>query len=141
MDSDTWDGLNKAWIPKFYEFPEDLAKTGTCKPLPLWTPRYGAYNSLPGHFRLLMAKVANRKRFLTSLDASFTVDNTVLFAVVLGHDDKTQALFPKAMIDEGILRLEQCAERGSASNQQIGALGTANWNTESMPGWGIGIDK
>lgn len=42
MDADSWDGLNKAWIPRFFEFPEDKEKDPEkCKPLPIWTPRWG----------------------------------------------------------------------------------------------------
>jgi Family of unknown function (DUF5910) len=41
IDAVTWAGLNKAWIPKFYEFPEDReANPDKCKPLTLWTPRW-----------------------------------------------------------------------------------------------------
>ena len=42
VDAAAWNGLKKAWIPRFFEFPEDRENNpNTCKPLPLWTPRYG----------------------------------------------------------------------------------------------------
>jgi hypothetical protein len=41
MESGDWDGLAKAWIPRLYQFPEDVAKNpDKCNWLPLWTPRY-----------------------------------------------------------------------------------------------------
>ncbi|KAF4829622.1 hypothetical protein CGCTS75_v006367 [Colletotrichum tropicale] len=125
MDADTWSGLKKAWIPKFYEFPEDKEKNpDKCKPLNLWTPRWKA----------------NRKRFLTSLDSSFTEENTVLFSKVLGHEEKIQALIPPAIVDTGVVYMSQCAERETESNKQIGSLGSVDWDTEKMEGWNLGSD-
>jgi hypothetical protein len=41
LDADTWNGLNKTWIPKFYEFPKEKEKNpDKSKPLNLWTPRW-----------------------------------------------------------------------------------------------------
>ncbi|KAL2878356.1 hypothetical protein SGCOL_006327 [Colletotrichum sp. CLE4] len=125
MDADTWSGLKKAWIPKFYEFPEDKEKNpDKCKPLNLWTPRWKA----------------NRKRFLTSLDSSFTEENTVLFSKVLGHEEKIQALIPPAIVDTGVVYMSQCAERETESNTQIGSLGGVDWDTAKMEGWNLGSD-
>lgn len=43
VDATAWAGLRKAWIPKMFEFPEDKEKNpDKCKPLALWTPRWGA---------------------------------------------------------------------------------------------------
>ncbi|KAJ0384587.1 hypothetical protein COL922a_008038 [Colletotrichum nupharicola] len=144
MDADTWSGLKKAWIPKFYEFPEDKEKNpDKCKPLNLWTPRWSEYltpllviravaNALP--------EEANRKRFLTSLDSSFTEENTVLFSKVLGHEEKIQALIPPAIVDTGVVYMSQCAERETESNKQIGSLGSVDWDIEKMEGWNLGSD-
>jgi hypothetical protein len=95
-----------------------------------------------GHFRILTnrRKVANRKRFLTELDASFTPDNTVLFSKMLGHEEKIQALIPPAIISSQDVYLQQCAERETDSNVQIGKLGSVDWGTGSMPGWNMGSD-
>ncbi len=43
VDAAAWAGLKKAWVPKMFEFPEDKEKNpDKCKPLALWTPRWGA---------------------------------------------------------------------------------------------------
>ncbi|KAK4660708.1 hypothetical protein QC762_121445 [Podospora pseudocomata] len=127
VDATAWAGLRKAWIPKMFEFPEDKEKNpDKCKPLALWTPRW----------------VANRKRFLKYLDPTSTPENTVLFSVVLGHEEKRQALIPPAIIDSVDVYLAQCAERApdSVSNAQIGQLGTVDWGVEDMKGWGLGVE-
>ncbi|KAI1828957.1 hypothetical protein DTO027I6_10033 [Penicillium roqueforti] len=125
IDADVWDGWNKAWIPKFFEFPEDKEKNpDKCEPLPIWTPRYKT----------------NRARFLKYLEASMTADNTVLFSKVLHYEEKDQALIPPALIDTGEVYLAQCAERETDANAQIGKMGSKDWDTQSMPGWGLGID-
>ncbi|KAK4197627.1 hypothetical protein QBC40DRAFT_308879 [Triangularia verruculosa] len=124
IDADDWAGLKKAWIPKMFEFPEDKEKNpDKCKPLPLWTPRW----------------VANRKRFLKHLDPTSTPENTVLFSVVLGHEEKQQALIPKDIIGSVDVYLAQCAERGTESNAQIGELGTVDWGLKDLNGWGLGV--
>ncbi len=66
----------------------------------------------------------------------------MLFSVVLGHEEKRQALIPPAIIDTVDVYLAQCAERepGSESNAQIGKLGTVDWGVENMKGWGLGVD-
>ncbi|KAJ9293519.1 hypothetical protein DTO271G3_7784 [Paecilomyces variotii] len=126
IDADVWDGWKKAWIPKSFEFPEDEKKNpDTCKPLMLWTPRWRA----------------NRARFLTYLDASMTADNTVLFSKVLSHEEKDQALIPSALVGTGELYFAQCAERGTEANEQIGKMGNADWDLQSLPGWGLGTDS
>ena len=90
-----------------------------------------------GHSHVLIDRLegANRERFLKHLNASFTSKNTVLFSVVQGHEPKIQALIPKEIIDSVDIYLQQCAERETEANKQIGALGSVDWNTESMPGW------
>lgn len=95
-----------------------------------------------GHFRVLTKrpKDANRKRFLTHLDASSTPENTVLFSKMLGHEDKIQALIPPAIIASVDIYLQQCAERETDSNAQIGSLGSVDWDTGSMKGWNMGSD-
>lgn len=69
-----------------------------------------------------------------------TADNTVLFSKMLGHEDKDQALIPAALIDTGKVYLARCAERGTDANDQIGNMGTVDWDLQSMPGWGLGTD-
>lgn len=55
IDADVWDGWNKAWIPKFFEFPEDKEKNpDKCEPLPIWTPRYSTCLQLLISFCLLL---------------------------------------------------------------------------------------
>lgn len=122
-DTDAWDGFKKAWIPQFFQFPEDCANNQNCEELRLWT----------------QVKRNNRKRFLAHLDAESTPENTVLFSKVLGDEDKTQALIPPAIIKMGVISLK-CAERGTDENAEIGSGGPVDWNTESMPGWNMGSD-
>lgn len=69
-----------------------------------------------------------------------TADNTVLFSKVLHYEEKDQALIPPALIDTGEVYLAQCAERETDANAQIGKMGSKDWDTQSMPGWGLGID-
>lgn len=89
----------------------------------------------------ILLQAANRKRFLTHLDGSFTPENTVLFSKVLGHEEKIQALIPPSIIDTGKVYLAQCAERETESNKQIGKLGGVDWSTSSMKGWNAGSDQ
>jgi hypothetical protein len=77
---------------------------------------------------------------LTHLDSSFTLENTVLFSKIDGYEEKIQALIPPAIIDKGVFKLKQCAERETESNAQIGKLGPVDWGTGSMPGWNMGSD-
>jgi hypothetical protein len=95
-----------------------------------------------GHSRVLTDRLEgdNRSRFLKHLDASFTLANTIVFAVVDGHEPKTQALIAPAIIDSGYFYLQQCAERETEAHNQIGGYGTVDWGTSGMPGWNMGSD-
>lgn len=85
-------------------------------------------------------KDSNRERFLAHLEASYTLENTVLFSLVDGYEPKIQALIPPAIIATGEVYITQCAERGTKANAQIGTVGSVDWETESMPGWNMGSD-
>jgi hypothetical protein len=62
----------------------------------------------------------------------------VLFAKMLHHLEKNQALIPPAIISLGEVYLAQCAVRGTESNRQIGEMGKVDWGLEDMAGWGLG---
>lgn len=98
------------------------------------------YSLSHSHLLTDRLKEANRSRFLNRLDASFKSDKTVLFSVVQGHEPKIQALIPHPIIESVDIYLQQCAERETESNDQIGAYGTADWGTASMPGRNMGSD-
>lgn len=40
IDAGDWNAFKKAWVPRYYEFPEDRENNpDTCNPLALWTMR------------------------------------------------------------------------------------------------------
>ncbi|ERF72908.1 hypothetical protein EPUS_08736 [Endocarpon pusillum Z07020] len=127
VDADYWNGLNKAWIPRSFKFPEDDANNpATCAPLQLW--------------KMFPAVKRNRARFLQHLDPSFTIENTVRFSLVLNHEPKIQALIPQEIIDEQQFYLEPCAEDTAPDNYKIGELGKVDWKIEGLKGYGLGSD-
>ncbi|TLS30197.1 hypothetical protein PpBr36_03254 [Pyricularia pennisetigena] len=129
MDAAAWDGLKKIWLPQWFEFPEDREKTFVS------ADRLGSWELKVA----LVLSAANRKRFLTYLDAAATVDNTILFSFIRSHAGVNQALIPPAVISTGLVRLEQCAMRSTPNSPILGSrMGNVDWNLESLPGWGLG---
>jgi hypothetical protein len=84
-------------------------------------------------------KEPDRNRFLKRLNPLWTPNDVVLFAVVDGYEDKSQALIPPPIINKGIIYME-CGQRGTEANQQVARYGSVDWGTKSMPGYGLGTD-
>ncbi|RMZ84418.1 hypothetical protein DV738_g461, partial [Chaetothyriales sp. CBS 135597] len=133
IDPDFWAGLNKAWIPGRFEFPEDRQENpDTCSPQILW----GMAPSKAHILTFPTPDKTNRERFLTFLDPAWTRANTVLFSKLASHEEKVQALIPPEIIELGQLYFDQCAERGTKENAQIGMMGVVDWEVEDFPGFG-----
>ncbi|KAF7712038.1 Uncharacterized protein PECH_005542 [Penicillium ucsense] len=128
IDSDVWNGWNKIWLPRFFEFPEDKEKDPqTCKPRDLcgMTP----------------IQKKDRARFLQYIDPSYTVDNTVIFSNVVSHKDKVQCYIPNGLVKTNQIWLTPCTERLAKDSERLGVeFGTAEWDLTSLPGWGLGVE-
>jgi hypothetical protein len=65
----------------------------------------------------------------------------MVFAVIASHEEIIQGVVPAPIIDEGEIYLSQCAARGTDASKQLGRTGNADWELESLPGWGLGPNK
>jgi hypothetical protein len=73
---------------------------------------------------------------MSLLDTSFTIPDTLLFAIGDGFPNNIQLALPLTVIAAVDFRL-QCAQRGTDANRAIGAYGSVTWNYQSLPGYGI----